>query len=255
MRTIKVNSKDAALNAQQKAGAERVLNYFGDNLPSNVLCFLDDGDWWRFKTEIGPANRGLHVVVRNNTFTGDFYPPNLKNSILVGGKLLFDYAIYLHGTTCANEVGLTMTLAHELQHTIQHANTRQLWAVNTLVNELPRTIIQAMRLEWKDVPTEHEARIVSKRAALQLHGAKLVEQYIDINIAAQITPADVTDWQFIRTLTPSSTVDLMGGTHSLFQRLKGYRAEVEEALQMARADNPQDFGDVDLDVFLGASGK
>jgi len=251
MRVIKVKAKDAAVNGQQRPAAERVLNYFGDNLPSSVLCFLDDADWSRFKTDIGPANRGLQTVVRKNTFTDDFYPPELKNSVSVGANLLFDYAIYLHGSTCANEVGLTMTLAHELQHTIQHANMRQVWAVNALVNELDRTIIQTMKLEWKDVPTEREARIVSKRAALQLHGEKPVEQYIDANIAAHITPADVSDWQFIRTLTPSSSVDLVGDTHLLFQRLKGHRAELEQALQRTRADNPQDFGDIDLDVFLG----
>jgi hypothetical protein len=242
-------------NPAVKAAAQRVLAYFGDSLArSAVLCFLDDVDWRRFKIEIGAANRGVFTVVRKNTFDGDFYPPYFKNSILVGGKHLFDYAIYLHGSTCANEVGLTMTLAHELQHAIQHASIRQLWAANTLVNELDRTVIDATKLEWKDIPIEREARIVSKRAALQLHSEKPVEQYIDANIAANITPADVADWRFIRTLTSASSVDLVCETHLLFQRLKGYRPKLESALQRARAANPQDFGDISLDAFLDPPG-
>jgi hypothetical protein len=40
-------------------------------------------------------------------------------------------------------------------------------------------------------------------------------------IAERITKSDVTDWQFIRRLAPSSSVDLVSDNQLLLQRMKG----------------------------------
>ena len=47
------------------------------------------------------------------------------------GTRVIDDLVYLYGSTCADEVGLTMTLAHKLQHAIQHGKERNVWAVNS----------------------------------------------------------------------------------------------------------------------------
>ena len=73
------------------------------------------------------------------------------------GMGIFDELIYLHGSTCASEVGLTMTFAHELQHFVQHGNMLTLWAANTLIPQLPKSVINALGLRWCDIPHECEA--------------------------------------------------------------------------------------------------
>src|SRR5260370_20280849 len=172
---LKVKSDDPAVKAQREAAAQRVLAYFGSCLPpSRLLCFLDDDDPPDLKREFGTSNRGVYGTITDNTPLA-IWPGYVTNSILVddGKSLLYprvvDDLVYLYGSTCADEVGLTMTLAHELQHAIQHANVRQVWAVNGLVRELP-TAIAALKLQWADIPIERETRIVSKRMAVHFFG-------------------------------------------------------------------------------------
>lgn len=247
---LKVKSDDPAVRAQREAAAQRVLDYFGDSLPpSRLLCFLDDDDPPILRGEHGPANRGLYGPIHNGTPLAD-WPAYVTDYVYAddGISRVVDGLIYLYGSTCANEVGLTMTLAHELQHAIQHANFRKVWAANSLVSELDKAVIDALKLHWAEIPTELAARIVSKRAAVHLFGERRVSHYIDGKIAEPISEADAADWQFVRTLTFSRSVDLIADTQRLFGRLTGYRSALEVILQ-EKQNNP-DFGDIDLDVYF-----
>jgi hypothetical protein len=251
---LKVKAEDDAVKTQREILAQRVITCFGPSLPdSRMLCFLDDESPSTLRGERGPANRGLYGPIHDNTPLPE-WPEYVTNCIYFddGFSLIrprvIDDLIYLYGGTCIDEVGLTMTLAHELQHSIQHCNVRKLWAVNGLVTNLKRETIAALKLKWADIPIEAEARIVSKRVAEYLFGKELVSQYIDRKISERITEDDVADWQFVRMLRPSSTVDLVGNTQLLFERLRNYRAEVEELLQ-EKKENP-DFSHINLDDFF-----
>jgi hypothetical protein len=46
--------------------------------------------------------------------------------VFIDGPLAFDDFVYLHGTTCGEDIALSMTFAHELQHCIQHADRTSL---------------------------------------------------------------------------------------------------------------------------------
>jgi hypothetical protein len=220
------------------------------------LCFLDDDDPLTLKGERGAANRGLYGPISDTSPLAGL-PDYVTSCILIddGISLPFprvvDDLVYLYGSTCANDVGLTMTLAHELQHAIQHASARKLWAVNGLVPQLDKTVIAALNLQWADIPIERETRIVSKRVAVYIFGEQRVTHYIDERLAESITRndvADAADWQFVRGLTSSSSVDLVTDTQRLFKRLKGYRSALEVVLQ-EKKDNP-DFGDIDLAAYF-----
>ncbi len=252
--TLEIKTEEAAVKAKRKAAAQRVLDYFDGSLPpSRLLCFLDDDDPLTLKGERGAANRGLYGPIHDSTPLAD-WPDYVTSCISVDDGIslpfprVIDDLVYLYGSTCANEVGLTMTLAHELQHAIQHGNARNVWAVNGLVPQLPKTAVAALGLQWADIPIERETRIVSKRVAVHFFGEKRVTQYIDEKIAEGITDSDVADWQFVRTLTASSSVDLATCTQQLFKRMKGYRSELEAVLQ-EKKDDP-DFGDIDLGEYF-----
>jgi hypothetical protein len=76
-------------------------------------------------------------------------PDYVSSCILIDKGVSFpflrvvDDLVYLYGSTCANDVGLTMTLAHEIQHAIQHAKMREVWAVNGLLPQLTRDFVSA----------------------------------------------------------------------------------------------------------------
>ncbi len=137
-----------------------------------------------------------------------------------------------------------MTFAHELQHFAQYGNARRLWAANTLIPGLPRSVISALGLTWCDVPNEREARIVSKRIVEKLFGAEAVGKYVGTKILECVTQEDAADWECIRRLDTSTPYDLDRETKLFFLRLRDYRPDFERVLQGRRNDT--DFKDVDL---------
>ncbi len=251
---LKVKAKDAAVKTEREVAAQRVIHHFGLCLPdSRLLCFLDDEDPATLRSIFGLANRGIYGPIHDGTPLPE-WPEYVADCIRVDDNVSFifprviDDLIYLYGSTCVDEVGLTMTLAHELQHAIQHCRARKLWAANSLIHGLERKTIDAVKIKWADIPTELEARIVGKRVAECFFGERRVTEYVDRRIAERITANDLDDWQFIRTLMPSSSVDLVRSTQFLFERLKGHRSELESVLQ-ENLGSP-DFGEIHLDEWL-----
>ncbi len=253
---IEVKSTDHVVKSHRQTVAQRVIDYFGSSLPnSKLLCFLDDEDPASLRDDRGPANRALYGPIHNvadlegwPTYVRECIYPTDRFGGHSRGRVIDDL-IYLYGNTCAEDMSLTISLAHELQHAIQHSKKRELWAVNSLVaNDLSRDIIEALGLGWADIPIEVDARTVSKGVAESFFGEELVRQHIDKKIAEQITESDVRDWKFIRTVNPAMTIDLAAATRRLFERLMNSRSELEAVLQEKR-QNP-DYSDIDLAAFF-----
>jgi hypothetical protein len=254
--TVKVKSADVAVKADREATAKRVITRFGNRLPNaRLLCFFDDNNWQPFKEYAGAANRGFYTPVKETTFAWPVWPDYVTEHILADDppsvvlKRVFDHVIYLHGSTCANEIGLAMTFAHELQHFVQHSDVLKLWAENCLIQSLPRDVIGVLGLKWSDIPVEREARAVSKQTAEDLFGAERVRQHINTRITEALNADDAADWRFVQRLVPSTPYHLVDETRLIFRRLKDYRPNLEEVLQEVK-ENP-DFKEVDLDALLG----
>jgi hypothetical protein len=248
--TLIVKSTDNALKAQREAAADRVLASLGCQSPDpRLLCFLDDVEWQAFKAANGVANGGFSAHVKPIDPLWRIAPPYILDRIFVSSVQVVDDFIYLHGSTCATDVGLTMTLAHELQHFIQRTAHRTLWAANTLIPNLPKSVIEHLGLRWCDVPHEREARIVAKRIAEVLFGADAVRQHIDGRIAERVNEKDATDWECIRGLSTSPPFDLEQETTLFFPRLRDYKAHLQSALRHFQSTDP-DFADVDLEALL-----
>jgi hypothetical protein len=255
-----VKSADAAVRALREIAAERVLAKFGDQIAkSDVLCFLDDRDWKPFKDRFGTANRGFYGPLTEAPLPG--WPDYLRALIFIhdtpqplSRQLAFQDIVYLHGTTCSTEVGLTITLAHELQHFVQHSHDLETWAANslasyTLQHVLHISDIEALGMSWCDIPHEREARIVSKRIAEELFGVEAVREYIDARIAERVTEQDAADWKRIRHLAVLGSYDLRHETAQFFPRLNGYKHELERALRHLQTEGPN-YGSVDLNALL-----
>src|SRR5262245_50333286 len=142
-RVIIVNSNNAAFRESTEAAAQRVFVQFGDSLPdARLLCFFDETDSLHFKN--GRATRGLYWPVDEDLWKAA--PDYVKEHLAVrhnSGLLTnaFDHFIYLHGSTCRNEIGLTITFAHELQHFTQRMLVPDLHAAGLLIVNLSRETI------------------------------------------------------------------------------------------------------------------
>ena len=243
---LDVKTSDNTTKLQRTELAQRVVDYLNPQLRNRrLLCFLDDEEWQTLR-EYGEANRGIYIPLPSPLLR---CAPQYILGRLGAGDGLFDDRIYLHGTTCSSALGLTMTLAHELQHCIHHSEHVQLWAANTLLSQLPGSTLSAMRLRSCDIPTEREARIVSKRVAEYLFGAEVLRQYIDAKITEPVTEEDASDWECIREIGTSTVYDLGHETALLFRALTAHRTELEQALDNLRCRS-NDFKLVDLDMLL-----
>ena len=254
--TVKVKSSDTAVRKHREDAAQRVIEHFAKRLPDRrLLCFFDDEDWHALKQEAGAANRGCYSPVRPG---GLGWPPDyLSECLVVDSQFAFDDLVYLHGSTCECELGLTMTFAHELQHFVQHSILPTVWAANAVAAYTLRSLdsydIEALRLRSCDIPHEREARIVAKRAAENLFGTDAVNQYIDAKIAERVNEQDVADWECIRGLVASTPYDLTRETKLFFPRLAAFRPRLERSFRYLRQSDPR-FNDLNLDTLLGGTG-
>ncbi len=251
---VKVKASDSAVKKQREDDARRVLDEFGDLLPDcRLLCFFDDEDCQEFKLIMGQGNRAFHTPITDNTpFAG--WPEYITESIFVDDpasflfKRMFDHVIYLHGSTCADLVGMTMSFAHELQHVIQHVTVPKLLVANGLFRHLPKTLLQSVEFQWADIPTEREARAVAKRIAVSLHGSEAVSELLKQRASTTNDPIELADLRFIQELDTSTPYLLEDETIALFARFKEHRPEFESLIEEFKF-NP-DFETVDLDSFM-----
>jgi hypothetical protein len=198
----------------------------------------------------GPANRGFYLPINDSTALGEIgIPEYVSDHVYIDlNPRAVDELIYLHGSTCADEVGLVLTLAHELQHAVQYRQAHQVWAVNGLVGNLSIETIEKLKLAWSDIPVEVDARLVAKRAAEEVFGKERVFAHIEAGIARNLTEQDTADWSFVQTLDATTSVDIEQATRSLFARLGDHRSELEGLLKMGSCW--PGYSDISLDSFF-----
>lgn len=249
--TLFVKSEDITLKSHRELVAERVIDHFKKNLPvlinERAICYLDDEDSAWLRTEFGCANRGIHWPFRGRGLNcwPEYMWGTVANVDERSGKVSWPYdsIVYLHGSTCETDILLTLTLTHELQHFLQYAKNRSLWAVHTLLTNLPNLPRDELRA-WKDFPLEKEARIVAKRVAESLFGADCVGKHICMMIKAHLTDQDAEDWSFVHGIDCSLSYDPVDETKRLVRMYKEELKQVQEGLKSPR---DIDITTVDLD--------
>lgn len=250
--TLFAKGNNDSTKQQRLRWAIRVADHFCDGLPDlRLLVCLDDVDCPEFRSAHGPANRGFFSPTHRVAYWRKTWPQYLREKLVTldreSGQRIYEYdcAVYLYHSTCRDEAGLTMTLAHELQHFVQYGMYRRIWSLNTLISNLSIATIKGLGLTWRDLPIEREARIVAKCATVALLGAEQTRLYVDWRRRQCLTPDDVADCDFIQQIDPSQKYnDLNRDTLRLFQLLTPVRAELENLLS-ATNGNP-DFDDLDL---------
>ena len=215
---LEVHHPDSAVLQYREQAARKVLAQFTE-LPSGVrtLCFFDETDCHQI-LGTGEANRGLSGPVKEPTDLRG-WPQNVvqcffRDDCDYDGKLLFDFLIYLHDSSCADPIGSTMTFAHELQHLVQYASVSRIWGLNERFKEHQKDL-QRHGVHQYQFPLEHEARLVAKQIAIKIHGAVDVERYIYCNIIHPIDDFDCDNWKFIRELDVSHSYDVTAETEKV----------------------------------------
>jgi hypothetical protein len=256
--SVFVATTDKAVKEQRHAAALKVIEFFGETLPNlRLKVLLDSADWPAMKAH-GEENRGAFHPVHESVYRGTGWPERLREELTTvdreAWRLVYkcEAAVYLHDSTCQQIDMLMMTLAHELQHFIQYARYRQVWAYNTLVTQLHKNTIAAWKLTVHDIPIEREARIVAKRVSEAILGPEATAAYIDSRISSGYNDRDIADWKWIKEIdtSPDNEYDCTIETRRLFQGLRPIRAELEEALTRLRGNS--DFANLNLDDAFGS---
>lgn len=230
--TIYVKSNDVSIREDRESLCKRVLETFKAHLPSlRFLCFIDDVDSPELKEKIGQANRGVCVNLDIYESLPEWQrlplPQYVKSHLYdqTSGERIFDSLIYLHGSTCAAEVSMVITLAHELQHLLQHGNEPRLFSVDALMIGLAGKGLISGFNHWMDHPSEHEALLVSKRVATRMCGEEAVRVYADSQITSTTDSNEKTRWEFFQNLSLSTTYHFAAEVNALVQE---HRATLEE---------------------------
>src|SRR5580658_8028755 len=153
---IVVKSADVTTRQVRHEIAHRVVGELHDQLPNEtLLCFLDDEDWKaaRFGADEG---RGFYTPARD-LYRWPHPPRYIADALVKNGVVPYQNFVYLFGSTCATLEGLTMTLAHELQHFMQHGTSKTAWAMGAIASKLLRDLemrqVNQIGVDsWCDVP-------------------------------------------------------------------------------------------------------
>jgi hypothetical protein len=243
--TIFIKPHDPRFSEKHEWSA-RVLSEFTRPFPSEtLLCFLDAEDWSPFKAGSDSANRGLYRPTQGSGYAD--WPPYVMKMLFGAPQRQFDHVIYLHNSTCSDKVGLSVTLAHELQHYCQYCCSRDLSQAGVLllqfIGDVPVETTDALHLtKWSDVPHEREARIVSKKIAVSIFGPDLVHAFIAKSIASAADDADKVDLEFLQSIEPSDYFyDLRSETKLVYSRLAPYRSTLDRLIQEDRSRRLENF--------------
>jgi hypothetical protein len=194
---LHIETDNPTLRLTLQDGYNRVAPYF--DFPANVrlLCFLDDENDPAFMANLGVTNRGFHISVKDY-FAASFdqrpiLPRNPQKHLALDaqGKTNYDNLVYLQGSTTRNFQGYIMSLAHELQHAWQNVKHRD--SLQTCMQMQHERA--SLHGEYRNLPHEQEAMVVSRKIAVQICGRERIDSYIKNQLDA--TRQEVIRWNYL----------------------------------------------------------
>lgn len=256
--TLRVEGDDAEVVRHREEVARRVLDYVDQNVirPDwRVICILDDTDFQELKLRAGEANRAIHLSLESAALPG-LIPQRFWDTLRPIDKAtmkclsVFDSVVYLHGSTCETDIGLTLSLAHELRHSFQYSTEPQICAVNTMLRYLPEPSSRDFTVWW-DLPIERDARVVAKAAAEAIFGSMAVEAFLRERAESAITEEDGKDWLFVRSIDTNAPYSFIAETR---QFVRAYASELKQIQEKPEWQNRPDFQKLDFAAIAGAVG-
>lgn len=230
-----IKSDDDTVKHHRVDLAKNVIDWFNNQYPfsdsKKVLCFIDDTDGYALRQFLGPNNRGLFAL-RNHEICR-LLPPDFRMALMEtrgdGSDTRFDSGVYIYNSTCNTDIGLTLCLSHELQHFIQYVFNHISFKINNLFVPYSRKIYNESKQKivtgWHEIPTEIEARLISKRIALTFFREDDVYEFINEKIFHSTDTEDAADWEFVKSLDTKMTFDLTASTK---ERLFEYKDKLIE---------------------------
>jgi|ERR1035438_1002511 hypothetical protein len=242
---LRVEGDNAEVVRHREDLARKVLDYFDQHsiLPDwRVICLLDDTDFQELKLRAGEANRGIHLCLENAALPS-LIPQRFWDTLRPFDRAtmkclsVFDSAVYLHGSTCEADIGLTLSLAHELRHSFQYSTEPQICAANKMLRYLPEPCGQNFAVWW-DLPIEKDARVVAKTAAEAIFGPLAVENFLRARAESAITVEDGKDWLFVLSIDTSASYSFISET---LRFVRAHASELKQIQEKPEWQNRPDF--------------
>ena len=203
--------------------------HFLNQLPQeSLVCIFDEVDRECFTNspELGRNFCGFTALFCEPKFRPNVrgWPPEVLKCVWDGSKYLCDVAIYLRSRTCQSQTGTVITFAHELQHFMQHGNSRKVWLANRHLQCIYRRCQQ--RVPPWHFPHEYEALLVSKQLAVAEdvlspgEARDYAEQEREREQVERV--GDLRKWEFFRDLSVQEEFDLLERTRIEVKKCRDY---------------------------------
>jgi hypothetical protein len=228
------------LRAEWEEWYQKVLKQF--NLPLHrLLCGFDDerSIWFESHLQLldSPNARALHIRAAADPTQ---WPNFLEHRRYSAKKQpVFDSLIYIPLVAPTNvPFAFVVTLAHELQHFVQSWTEPRVWDANVFLYRNMRLLDPGMPAyeTWR-VPNQHDAMIKSKRVAVSLFGADIVEKELRSLVSNDET---TKEWEFLLGVSPSADCNLRDETDQAVRKYKpqilGLRDEWPSGIDFTKPD-------------------
>jgi hypothetical protein len=225
------------LEARLRPTCEEVVKQF-EAPDTRLVCYFDDQDTPDLTSQIGPFYCGLFCTVKDcDLILPDHLLDVLMDYEVMPRRQRYDQFIYVRNTTCETVAGAVITLAHELTHCRQRNKAAKVWLANTILYDKLWHLDRDRRARsnaW-DIPHEHEAQLNSRRVACDILGQAVTDAHATSRIEAE---HDRNKWRFFKSLSTSSTYDLLEATKPWVEQ---YREGLQRLVERTESDIKIDF--------------
>lgn len=175
-----------------------VLAHFDFDPQCRVLCFLDYTDPKELRDLIGVQTRGAFYPLTLGRLTQDLLAAHVARECKgSSGLFICESVIYLFASTCKTDIGLVLTLAHELQHCHQHQHQYSYWFMERRVRVVSSQNGIPKIGSYLDLPSERDAIRKSKEIAQAMFGSEAVAAFIHSQIQSESSSENQAVWNFL----------------------------------------------------------
>ncbi len=219
--SVSLEFKSPRLRTRLRNLCDKTLKQFRNFPSGRLLCYFDDENPQWLQKQFGEF-AGIHVPIIGSGIWPQYVETHFWD--YSSEELAFDNLIYIPDTKYARDkVAFVIVFAHELQHFVQSARSKNVARANILLFQNLARWNPSTNLRPWGLPQNREAMIVAKKVAEAVCGKASVKQFVE----AQIVDGQKTNnfskielWKWASTISPSTSYDFRKETDILVQQYK-----------------------------------
>ena len=232
---VRFEPMPSELQSKLQPLGEEVLKRFPSLPRLRLLCYFDDQNPEWLQGQFGEFT-GIHTPV----IGGGTWPEYVSRLFFASsGEFAADHLIYIPNSRyLQQQVPFVIVFAHEVQHFVQAGLMPKIAKANTLLLWNLARFDPTTHLRPWELPNNCEAMIVAKRVAESICGEAAVRDFVlaQIDQGKKQNNASKTQlWQWVSTLTSSTSYDLLMETDRLVQKYRPQLQGLDSSVDFSKA--------------------